>query len=117
MGADTYTVRCETFDKASLKANIGYKDSSKEPSSLEVNNENHWASLQVNTADIDSMRLPEEGIYKPQWIWERPAGHAVRGINAFKLQCHVNSLHEPAVTVIGNLKQLPLLSPTSSLKV
>lgn len=36
-----------------------------------------WAELAVNSAEIEPLQLPEEGIYEPPRIWERPAGHAV----------------------------------------
>jgi hypothetical protein len=44
VATETYTVRCETFDKA----NLSNKDLSKEPSSFGLNNEYHWASLQAS---------------------------------------------------------------------
>ena len=57
----------------------------------------------------DDLHLPEEGVYEPQRIWERPAGHAVQGVDAFKVLCHVNSLNEPAVAVIGDSGAAPTL--------
>ena len=48
-------------------------------------------------------------MYEPTRAWERPAGHAVQGIDAFKVLCHVNSLKEPAAIVIGDSGAAPTL--------
>ena len=37
----------------------------------------HWEELAVNMVDTELLHLPEEDIYEPTRIWERPAGHAV----------------------------------------
>src|SRR5271169_4504283 len=55
-------------------------------------------------------------MYKPIKAWERPAGHAVRGVDAFKLLCHVNSLKEPASIVIGDSGAAPILISQSFLE-
>jgi len=65
-----------------------------------------WEELAVNVVDTE---LPEEDIYEPTRIWERPAGHAVRGVDAFKLRCYVNTLKEPAAVVIGDSGAAPTL--------
>ena len=62
------------------------------------------------------MLLPEEGVYKPQQIWERLAGHAVKDVDTFKLRCHVNTLQEPAITVIGDSRAAPMLISDKFLK-
>ena len=50
-----------------------------------------------------------EDVYEPARAWEWPAGHSVRGVDAFKLHCHVNSLKELAVIMIGNSGAAPML--------
>ena len=74
-----------------------------EPRSLS----HHWDELAVNTAEANELHLPEEGIYEPPRLWERPPGHAAQGVDAFKVRCHVNSLHEPAVAVVGDSGAVP----------
>jgi len=44
---------------------------------------------------------------EPSRIWERPPRHAARGIDAFKVLCHVNN--EPAVAVVGDSGAAPTL--------
>ena len=68
-----------------------------------------WKELDVNNVNAELLHLPEEDIYEPTRIWERPAGHAVRGVDAFKLRCHINTLKEPAVVVIGDSGAAPTL--------
>jgi hypothetical protein len=107
-----YIARYEILEDAGLDI----KDMNDNSPSLEMHNENYWVSLQVNTTNVDSMLLPKEGVYEPQRIWERPAGHAVKGVDAFKLRCHVNALREPAVTVIGGSGAAPMLISDKFLK-
>jgi len=72
--------------------------------------ENSWISLPVNLVEAcDDPDKPAVGMYEPAPAWERPAGHAVQGIDAFKIQCHVNSIKEPAVAVIGDSGAVPTL--------
>ena len=69
-----------------------------------------WTSLPVNLADAkDDMDVPAEGVYEPTPAWERPAGHAVQGIDTFKVQCHVNCFKEPATPVVGDSGTAPTL--------
>jgi hypothetical protein len=69
-----------------------------------------WAMLPVNTIDLEKeVERPSEDVYEPSPVWERPAGHAVQGIDTFKLLCHVNSLKEPAAIVVGDLGVAPTL--------
>ena len=69
-----------------------------------------WISLLANlTSTSEELDKSAEGIYEPTPAWERPAGHAVQGIDAFKIQCHVNCLKEPAVLVVGDLGVAPML--------
>jgi hypothetical protein len=80
------------------------------PSMLSESAEASWTSLSVNLADAkDDMDMPAEGVYKPTPAWERPAGHAVQGIDAFKVQCHVNCFKEPATPVVGDSGAAPTL--------
>jgi hypothetical protein len=58
----TYIARYEILEDAGLDI----KDMNDDSSSLEMYNENYWASLQVNMTDVDSMLLPEQGVYEPQ---------------------------------------------------
>ena len=55
-------------------------------------------------------------MYEPKRIWERPAGHAIKGIDVFKLCCHVNSLNKPATIVIGDSGAAPMLISQELLK-
>jgi hypothetical protein len=69
-----------------------------------------WATLPVNMLDLEKeVERPSEDVYEPSPVWERPAGHAVQGIDAFKLLCHVNSLKEPAAIVVGDSGAAPTL--------
>ena len=112
VATETYIVRYENLGNTGLDI----KNRNDDSPSLESNHENYWASLQVNTADMDSMLLPKEGVYEPPQIWERPAGHAVKGVDAFKLRCDVNTLRELAVTVIGDSRAAPTLISDKFLK-
>jgi hypothetical protein len=67
-------------------------------------------------ADVNNAQLPEEGVYKPKQIWERPVRHVVKGVNAFELCCHVNSFNELAAVVIGNSGVAPTLISYDFLK-
>ena len=68
-----------------------------------------WEELVINIASAKMLHLPEEDIYEPTRIWEWLAGHAVQGINAFKLCCHVITMKEPAAVVIGDSGAAPTL--------
>lgn len=74
-----------------------------------ANPSHSWADLAVYSAELEQTQLPEEGIYEPPRIWERPPGHTARGIDAFKVLCHVNSLNEPVVAVVGDSGAAPTL--------
>ena len=72
--------------------------------------ESRWDSLPAHTAAVEPpWESPSEKVYKPRPLWERPAGHAVQGIDAFKVHCHVNSLQEPAAIVVGDSGAAPTL--------
>ena len=48
--------------------------------------ENSWISLPVNLAEAsEDPDKPAAGVYKPSPAWERPAGHAMQGINAMSI--------------------------------
>ena len=68
-----------------------------------------WEELVINVATAKVLHLPEEDIYEPARIWEWPAGQAVQGVDAFKLHCHVNTMKEPAIMVIGDSAAAPTL--------
>ena len=87
-----------------------------EPVLPDVPSDATWTTLLVNVAESeDRSERPAEDVYKPARAWERPAGHSVRGVDAFKLHCHVNSLKEPAAIVIGDSGAAPTLISSSFL--
>ena len=87
-----------------------------EHTSSESPEETTWVTLPVNAVESeDQVERLAEDIYKPTRTWEQPAGHGVKGIDAFKLHCHVNSLKEPAAIVIGNSGTAPMLISLSFL--
>ena len=61
-----------------------------------------WNSLEANVAELESANTPFEDVYQPEPIWQRPMGHVAKGIDAFKILCHVNCLKEAAAIVIGD---------------
>jgi hypothetical protein len=77
---ETYTVDYEPCEEENDK--VTTCDGSPEESCTNDELENCWTTLSVNSADTSSLFLPKEGIYKPKRIWERPTGHAVKGIDA-----------------------------------
>jgi hypothetical protein len=76
----------------------------------ESNVEDSWTTMPINSIKLERghYRLTID-IYEPSPVWERPVGHAMKGIDAFKIQCHVNSLKEPVTIVIGNSGAAPTL--------
>jgi len=105
---DEYEAQCATF-LAELDVELPTETSVAEVFLASEERSHSWNELEVNIVDIESLHLPEEDIYEPTRIWERPAGHAVRGVDAFKLRCHVNTLKEPAAVVIGDSGAAPTL--------
>ena len=105
---DEYDAQCATFLVA-----LDFDSPMETPVAevfLAIEGRSHsWEELVVNIVDTETLHLPEEDIYEPTRIWERPAGHAVQGIDAFKLHCHVNTLKEPAAVVIGDSGAAPTL--------
>ena len=103
---DSYDSYCATYntlvDKAASTDVLTTKVNEDMPSALadypsmpSEPAEASWTSLPVNLADAkDDTDVPAEGVYEPTPAWERPAGHAVQGIDAFKVQCHVNCFKE-----------------------
>ena len=82
----------------------------------ENQDETTWAALPVNAVESeDRFECPAEDVYEPACAWERPAGHSVKGVDGFKLHCHVNSLREPAAIMIGNSGAAPTLISSSFL--
>jgi hypothetical protein len=79
--------------------------------------ENTWQALPINIANLENgCEPPMDGIYEPQPIWERPIGHAVSRVDAFKVLCHINSLKEPAVIAVSDLGAAPMLISQSTLR-
>ena len=103
----SYTVSCEPVIDMVLDAMPGKANLEMEQTTPKL--EPNWANLPINSVNLDSLHLPEEGVYEPKRIWERPAGHVVKGVNAFKIRCHINSLDEPAAVVIGDSGAAPTL--------
>ena len=69
-----------------------------------------WTTLETNVSELNDSASPQfEDIYQPAPMWQRPAGHAVQGIDAFKLLCHVNCLKEAAAVVVGDSGAAPTL--------
>ena len=105
---DEYEAQCATF-LAALDSDTSVELPTSEVFLALEERSHSWEDLAVNTVDTELMHLPEEDIYEPTRIWERPAGHAVRGVDTFKLRCHVNTLKEPAIIVIGDSGVAPTL--------
>ena len=118
---DSYDSYCTTYntlvDEATLTDILTTEVDEDMPSAfadyssmLSDSTEASWTSLPVNVADAkDNMDMPAEGVYKPMPAWERPAGHMVQGIDAFKVQCHINCFKEPATPVVGDSGAAPTL--------
>src|SRR5271170_1070876 len=69
-----------------------------------------WSKLPVNMTEMkENEERPTKDLYVPTPVWERPAGQAVQGIDAFKIHCHVNHLKEPAAVVVGDSGAAPTL--------
>jgi len=97
---------------AKLVNEVAYNDDPEESNEFltpDSDDSHSWQELAANTVDLESLQLPEEDIYEPTRIWERPAGHSVQGVEAFKIRCHVNTLKEPAAIVIGDSGAAPTL--------
>ena len=60
-----------------------------------------WNSLEANVGELESTNTPFED-YQPEPIWQRPMGHTAKGIDAFKILCHINCLKEAAAIVVGD---------------
>src|SRR6266852_4603042 len=80
---DEYEAQCATF-LAELDVELPTETSVAEVFLASEECSHSWNELEVNVVDIESLHLLEEDIYEPTQIWERPAGHAVRGVDAFK---------------------------------
>ena len=90
---DSYDSYCTTYnmlvDEATLTNVLTTEVNEDMPSMLadypsmpSESAEASWTSLPVNLADTkDDMDVPAEGVYEPMPAWERPAGHAVQGID------------------------------------
>ena len=88
---DEYDAQCATFLVA-LDSDLPTETPAAEVFLAIEERSQSWEELAVNVIDTETLHLPEEDIYEPTRIWERPAGHAVRGVDAFKLHCHINTL-------------------------
>ncbi len=121
---DSYYATYNTLGDTAASSDVFVAETSETEPSAQANDaptspesaEDSWVSLPVNLVDIgDKVDNPTLDIYEPAPAWERPAGHAVQGIDAFKVQCHVNCLKEPATPVIGDSGAAPTLISKSFL--
>src|ERR1700733_9518928 len=105
------TVLTAEISSSNLPANVPASVAELRTEALSLSSEEcSWESLPaLVAADEPPWESPSEKVYKPRPIWERPAGHAVQGVDAFKLLCHVNSLQEPAAIVVGDSGAAPTL--------
>ena len=116
---ETYVVEY-AGDETKVSENIGETEATALLAAEQLPSENPdettWATLSVNVVESENRsERPAEDVYKPARAWERPAGHSVKGVDAFKLHCHVNSLREPAAIVIGDSGAAPTLISSSFL--
>jgi len=105
---DEYEMQSATF-LAALDSDLPSETLVAEVYLASKEHSHSWEELAVNVATTEILHLPEEDIYEPKRIWERPASHAVQGVDAFKLRCHVNTMKEPATVVIGDSGAAPTL--------
>ena len=78
--AETFTVGYQPLTEEALgPKNV---ESNRDANLVAPECDYHGNNLLVNTALLNELHLPEEGVYEPKRIWERPAGHAVKGIDA-----------------------------------
>jgi hypothetical protein len=68
-----------------------------------------WNDLPANIAKAGEFKPPAEEAYKPDPVWDKLPGHAVRGIDAFKLLCSVNDPREEPAVVVGDSGAAPTL--------
>ena len=117
--AESYIVEYAHEETKALEANGETKTHAllaADPALLEIPDDTTQAAMPVNIVEAeDRSDHPDEDVYEPACAWERPAGHSMRGINTFKLHCHVNSLKEPGAIMIGNSGAAPTLISSSFL--
>ena len=116
---ETYVVEY-TGDEMKVSEAIGKTEAhallAAEQQPSENPDETTWATLPVNVVESENRpERPVEDVYEPARAWERPTGHSMKGVDAFKLHCHVNSLREPAAIVIGDSGATPMLISSSFL--
>ena len=107
-----YTAFHTVVDSSATPIDTDTIEISSEPPELPPvsNEESTWTNLPVNITELEELNEQLcEGIFGPSPIWEKPPGHAVQGVDAFKLCCHVNSLKEPATLVVGDSGAAPTL--------
>jgi hypothetical protein len=117
-----YDILCDTFnallDTAQLAevfvAEHHHESNPEDPLPLEDlepnREESAWTALPANLTELnEGANKPSESIYEPAPAWKRPAGHAVLGVDAFKISCHVNSLKESTIAAVGDSGAAPTL--------
>jgi hypothetical protein len=68
-----------------------------------------WDDLPAYIAKTEDFKPPAEEAYEPNPVWDKLPGHAVRGIDAFKLLCSVNDPREEPAVVVGDSGAAPTL--------
>ena len=70
---------------------------------LYPSSEGVWTTIEANLAKLESTKeIQTEDIYQLEPIWQWPVGQAAKGIDAFKILCHINCLKEVAAIVMGD---------------
>jgi hypothetical protein len=104
-----YNSQCNTFNALIDHVDIAEALTVKldefchSPSTIDTDTPIGWSAIPVNIIELENgTERPTEDIYEPAPARERPPGHIIQGINAFKIMCHINSLKEPATVAIGD---------------
>jgi hypothetical protein len=119
-----YNSQCDTFNALINHVDIAealtveLDENCHSPSTIDTDTPIGWSAIPINIIELENgTEHPTEDIYEPAPAWERPPGHAVQGIDAFKIMCHVNSLTEPATIAIGDSGAAPTLISQSFLNL
>ncbi|HEX9613546.1 MAG TPA: reverse transcriptase domain-containing protein [Candidatus Bathyarchaeia archaeon] len=100
---DTYYATVDTLTPVEVLSVQTTTDLEDGENTLRSTAEGYWTSLEANVAELEpTADTLFEDVYQPEPIWQRPVGHAAKGIDAFKVLCHVNCLKEAAAIVVGD---------------
>jgi hypothetical protein len=111
-----YEAHCATFNAVvdtltmtealALEVNLGIIESSHSDTNNPMEpeyTEDPWSSLLVNLLELEELNnKPFKSVYEPSPMWEHPPGHALEGVDAFKVYCYINNLKELATLVVGD---------------